>query len=144
MTTSPAPGATLVRARIHPRALDHMSRYFDATASSVYVELIQNARRAGASHVDNVADSADEDASDATLDATVQDNGPGIDDPRVLLSFGESDWDGDEATRAAISRAGLAGGPLAHAEGPSRGHRRARRPHRRHPRQTYSMMCTSH
>ena len=47
MTRSPVPDATLVQARIHPRALDHMSRYFDATAASVFVELIQNARRAG-------------------------------------------------------------------------------------------------
>ena len=108
MTTPPAPGATLVRARIHPRALDHMSRYFDATASSVFVELIQNARRAGASHVDIVADSADTDASDGSLVVTVQDNGHGIDDPRVLLSFGESDWDGDLARTERAAGMGIA------------------------------------
>ena len=108
MTASPAPGATLVRARIHPRALDHMSRYFDATASSVFVELIQNARRAGATHVDIIADSAHTDASDDTLVVTVQDNGHGIDDPRVLLSFGESDWDGDISRTERAAGMGIA------------------------------------
>jgi len=97
MTRSPVPDATLVQARIHPRALGQMSRYFDATAASVFVELIQNARRAGASHVDIVADSADTEAPDDATIVTVWDNGRGIADPAVLLSFGESDWDGDLA-----------------------------------------------
>ena len=95
MTQSPVPDATLVQARIHPRALGHMSRYFDATAASVFVELIQNARRAGATHVDIVADSADTAAPDDAMIVTVWDNGRGILDPAVLLSFGETDWDGD-------------------------------------------------
>ena len=95
MTRSPVPDATLVQARIHPRALGHMSRYFDATAASVFVELIQNARRAGATHVDIVDDSPDTAAPGDPTIVTVWDNGRGITDPAVLLSFGESDWDGD-------------------------------------------------
>jgi len=108
MTRSPVPDATLVQARIHPRALDHMSRYFDATAASVFVELIQNARRAGASHVDIVADSADTDAPDDPTIVTVWDNGRGITDPAVLLSFGESDWDGDLARTERAAGMGIA------------------------------------
>ena len=103
MTRSPAPDATLVRARIHPRALDHMSRYFDATVASIFAELIQNARRAGATHVDIVADSPD----DAPV-VTVRDNGCGIADPAVLLSFGESDWDGDLARTERAAGMGIA------------------------------------
>ena len=34
MTQAIAPVATLVRARLHPRALDHMPLFFDATAPS--------------------------------------------------------------------------------------------------------------
>ena len=108
MTRSPVPDATLVQARIHPRALDHMSRYFDATVGSVFVELIQNARRAGATHVDIVADSTDTAApGDATI-VTVWDNGRGIADPAVLLSFGESDWDGDLARTERAAGMGIA------------------------------------
>ena len=106
MTRSPVPDATLVQARIHPRALRHMSRYFDSTVISIFVELIQNARRAGATRVDIVADSADTGARHDTPIVTVQDNGRGIADPAVLLSFGESDWDGDLARTERARRHG--------------------------------------
>ena len=108
MTRSPVPDATLVQARIHPRALGHMSRYFDATVASVFVELIQNARRAGATHVDIVADSPDTDAPEDARIVTVQDNGRGIADPAVLLSFGESDWDGHLAQTERAAGMGIA------------------------------------
>ena len=108
MTRSPVPDATLVQARIHPRALGHMSRYFDSTVISIFAELIQNARRAGATHVDVVADSADTDATDDAPIVTVQDNGRGIADPAVLLSFGESDWDGDLARTEHAAGMGIA------------------------------------
>ena len=108
MTLSPAPDATLVQARIHPRALGHMSRYFDSTVISIFVELIQNARRAGATHVDIVADSADTGAPDDAPTVTVQDNGRGIADPAVLLSFGESEWDGDLARTERAAGMGIA------------------------------------
>ena len=108
MTRSPAPDATLVRARIHPRALDHMSRYFDSTVASIFVELIQNALRAAATHVDIVADSADTAAPDEAPIVTVRDNGRGIADPAVLLSFGESEWDGDLARTERAAGMGIA------------------------------------
>ena len=59
MTQVQAADTTLIRARIHPRALDHMPLLFDATAPTVFIELIQNARRAGASRVDITIESAD-------------------------------------------------------------------------------------
>ena len=92
MTHAIAPVATLVRARVHPRALDHIPLFFDATAPSAFAELIQNARRAEASHVDITAEPADSDSLDAPLRVTVLDNGRGIADPDVLLAFGQSDW----------------------------------------------------
>ena len=108
MTESQAHGAMLVRARIHPRALDHMTRYFDATASSVFVELIQNARRAGADRVDIVTQRTECAAGKETTKVAVWDNGRGIADPAVLLSFGESDWAGDLSRRERAAGMGLA------------------------------------
>lgn len=108
MTASPVPEATLVRARVHPRALDHMTRYFDATAPSAFVELIQNARRAGARHVDIAVEPAEPTRRNDTLTVTVRDNGRGIADPAVLLSFGESDWDGDISRTERAAGMGIA------------------------------------
>ena len=108
MTASPAPEATLVRARVHPRALDHMTRYFDATAPSAFVELIQNARRAGARHVDIAVEPVEPARCEDTLTVTVRDNGRGIADPAVLLSFGESHWDGDISRTERAAGMGIA------------------------------------
>ena len=108
MTQSPGHDATLVQARIHPSALGHMARHFDATAASVFVELIQNARRAGATHVGIVADSADTASTGDAPIVTVLDNGRGIADPAVLLSFGGSDWEGDLARTERAAGMGIA------------------------------------
>ena len=108
MTQAIAPVATLVRARLHPRALDHMPLFFDATAPSAFVELIQNARRGGASHVDITAKPADPKSGDDTLKVTVSDNGRGIADPALLLSFGQSGWDEPLARRERPAGMGIA------------------------------------
>ena len=108
MTQAIAPVGTIVRARVHPRALDHMPRFFDATAPSVFVELVQNARRGGASRVDVTADPVDPNSPDGPLQVVVRDNGHGIADPAVLLSFGQSDWDEPLARREHAAGMGIA------------------------------------
>ena len=108
MTRSQSADATLVHARIHPRALDHMPLFFDATAPTVFVELIQNARRAGANCVDIITERADCGTGKDTAKVAVWDNGRGIADPAVLLSFGESDWAGGLAKRERAAGMGLA------------------------------------
>ena len=108
MTQVQPPDKMLIRARIHPRAMDHMPLFFDATAPTVFAELIQNARHAGASHVDITTKSADSSVGNETLKVTVQDNGHGIADPSVLLSFGESAWDKDLARRERAAGMGFA------------------------------------
>ena len=108
MTQVQAPQTMQVRARIHPRALDHMPLFFDATAPTVFAELIQNARRAGASHVDITTKSADSSVGEEALKVTVQDNGHGIADPSVLLSFGQSAWDKDLARQERVAGMGFA------------------------------------
>ena len=108
MTQTIAPVTTLVRARIHPRALDHMPLFFDATAPSIFVELIQNARRGGASWVHITAEPADSESADRPLRVTVHDNGHGIADPAVLLSFGQSGWNEPLAQREHAAGMGIA------------------------------------
>ena len=108
MTPSQSADATLVHARIHPRALDHMPLFFDATAPTVFVELIQNARRAGADRVEIITERADCGPDKDTAKVAVWDNGRGIADPAVLLSFGESDWAGDVSRRERAAGMGLA------------------------------------
>ena len=83
--------ATSIRARVHPRALDRMHMFFDASVSTAFVELIANARRGGATRID--ISTRDLGPSDGhRFEVTIQDDGRGIADPAVLLSFGESGW----------------------------------------------------
>ncbi len=89
-----------VRARIHESAVKRVTRIYAATLSEILVEALQNSRRAGATRVRiAVADPTgqpDESAAgtgETPLTVTIADDGSGIADPAVLLSFGENDWD---------------------------------------------------
>ena len=77
-----------IRARVHDGAIDRVSRFFNASVADAAAELIQNARRSGATRLDV----ATETTEGGTV-VTVTDDGFGIADPAVLLSFGESGWD---------------------------------------------------
>ena len=84
-----------IRARVHDGAIDRVTRFFNDSASDAFVELIQNARRGGARGLAVVTE-----ASPAGgIRVTVTDDGRGIADPAVLLSFGESGWDAETAKR---------------------------------------------
>jgi hypothetical protein len=76
------------RASVSPAIIAKSDRLFDNTLATVLNELIQNARRAGATKLDIVTESVD----GKTL-VTMHDNGPGVDDPRKLLTLGLSGWD---------------------------------------------------
>ena len=89
-----------IRARIHESAVRRVTRIYAATLAEIFVEALQNSRRAGAARVRiSVAMPAtppDETATQtdrAPLTVTVSDDGAGIADPAVLLSFGENGWD---------------------------------------------------
>ena len=88
-----------IRARVHDGAIDRVTRFFNATLADAFVELIQNARRAGATRLQVVTDAVPEAEDSGGIRVTVTDNGDGIADPAVLLSFGESGWDEDTARR---------------------------------------------
>ena len=80
-----------IRARIHDSALKRVTRTFAATLGDIFTELLQNARRADAARVRVVVAGPD----DGPFTVTVTDDGGGITDPAVLLSFGENGWPED-------------------------------------------------
>ena len=89
-----------IRARIHETAVKRVTRIYAATLADIFAETLQNSRRAGAARV-RISVSAptarpDEFAATAgetPLTVTISDDGVGIADPAVLLSFGENGWD---------------------------------------------------
>ena len=89
-----------IRARIHESAVKRVTRIYAATLSEILVEALQNSRRAGAARVRIAVaapaaqpDDAATGTGEAPLTVTVADDGSGIADPAVLLSFGENGWD---------------------------------------------------
>ena len=89
-----------IRARIHESAVKRVTRIYAATAAEILAEILQNSRRAGATRVriSVAAPAAGTDeiavaAGDTPLTVTIADDGMGIADPAVLLSFGENGWD---------------------------------------------------
>lgn len=84
-----------IRARVHDGAIDRVSRFFNASVADAAAELIQNARRSGATRLDVATEAIPERGTVVT----VTDDGFGIADPAVLLSFGESGWDAATARR---------------------------------------------
>ena len=97
MTHAANPPAATIRARGHDSALKRVTRFFASTLYDIFTETLQNARRAGATRVrvtlgtpvGQPADCAPE-PSETRLTVTVTDDGAGIEDPAVLLSFGEN------------------------------------------------------
>ena len=89
-----------IRARIHESAVKRVTRIYAATAAEILAEILQNSRRAGATRVSisvaaPVARQGEIAAAtgDTPLTVTVSDDGAGIADPAVLLSFGQNGWD---------------------------------------------------
>ena len=86
-----------IRARIHESAVKRVTRIYAATAGEILAELLQNSRRADATRVHVAVAAPDDETAAATgeppLTVTVSDDGAGIADPAVLLSFGENGWD---------------------------------------------------
>ena len=92
-----------IQATLHPDALKRITRMFTATVADVLSELLQNARRAGANNVWIEVD----DLGDESY-VRITDDGSGIADPQVLLSFGENDWNEDTVNREDAAGMGFA------------------------------------
>ena len=85
-----------IQATVNTRLLSKASRLFTGTLSGRIIEILQNARRAGATEVH---------ITNADGVVTVRDNGKGIDDFAKLLDLGGSRW--DEAFEASEDPAGV-------------------------------------
>jgi hypothetical protein len=85
-----------IQARVSKRLLSKADRLFTGTLDGRIIEILQNARRAGATHVS---------ITNKDGFVTVCDNGSGIEDFSTLLDLGDSDW--DEAMEKAEDPAGV-------------------------------------
>ena len=83
-------GAGTITARVDPQAITRVTRFFNAGIRQTVEELLQNARRSGASSIDIWID--------GNL-LTISDDGAGIADPQALLTFGSSTWKDDAVRR---------------------------------------------
>ncbi len=86
-----------IRARVFEGALSRVTRMYAAGLADVFTETLQNSRRAGATRVRVTIDASEE--TPGVLSVTLADDGAGIADPAVLLSFGENGWSEDLARR---------------------------------------------
>lgn len=87
-----------IHASVGPKVLGKSAELFDQRISTILSELLQNARRAGATAVAVTGPGYNESGI-----LTISDNGAGIESPEILLQFGGSAWDRalDEAESAA-------------------------------------------
>lgn len=81
--------STTITASISPRILSKAAHMFSNRLDDIFIELFQNARRAGATRIDVVTHTTPENETSIT----VSDNGTGIKDFSSLLCFGGSNWD---------------------------------------------------
>ena len=104
-----------IRARIHETAVKRVTRIYAATLADIFAETLQNSRRADATRV-RISVSAPAAPPDETaaatgeppLTVTISDDGAGIADPAVLLSFGENGWDRELVRREDAAGFGFA------------------------------------
>ena len=104
-----------IRARIHETAVKRVTRIYAATLADIFTETLQNSRRADAARVRiSVSPSRGHpaegpaDTGGTPLTVTVSDDGGGIADPAVLLSFGENGWDRELVRREDAAGFGFA------------------------------------
>ena len=79
-----------VRGRVSPAILDKVNRLFRNDDAGVWVELLQNARRAGATtaqvHIEELK---------GDCKVSVTDDGSGIGNFQSLLTLGDSEWNAE-------------------------------------------------
>ena len=86
---------TTIRATVAAEAIEKVTRLFNGTIDDIANELLQNARRAGATSVTSIID---EPEAERTL-VTIKDDGRGVASPQELLSLGKSRWDEETELR---------------------------------------------
>jgi hypothetical protein len=85
---------TTVRPTVSPETITKVTRLFNGTPGDILNELLQNARRAGASRI-----TIDYAELDGMTHVAVSDDGCGIEDPARFLALGSSGWNQEIAQR---------------------------------------------
>ena len=88
VTAEAGNSSATIHARVGDSAIDKVTRLFSAGLADIFTETLQNSRRGGANRVAATIEQ-DGDSTRVTLGI---DDGVGIADPAVLLTFGESAW----------------------------------------------------
>ena len=101
-----------IRATISPTILSKADRLFRNDDAGVFAELLQNARRAGASRVEILVEQTTDSKNGSKV--TFHDNGSGIDNFQSLLTLGGSDWSAE--VRETEDPAGMGFFALCHSE----------------------------
>ena len=113
MTQTAIPPRATIRARVHQSALKRVTKYWASRLIEIFTEVLQNSRRAGATRMHVTVETLTEPArrapepSEPRLAVTVTDDGAGIADPAVLLSFGENGWTDDLVAREDAAGMGI-------------------------------------
>ena len=108
IAASPPP---TIRARIHESAVRRVTRAYASTLAEILAEGLQNSRRAGATRVRIAVHKSAPRApehTDSPFGIAIVDDGAGIADPAVLLSFGENGWDEELVRREDAAGFGFA------------------------------------
>ena len=87
VTAEAGNSSVTIHARVGDSAIDKVTRLFSAGLADIFTETLQNSRRGGANRV---AATIEQDGD--TTRVTLADDGAGIADPAILLTFGESNW----------------------------------------------------
>ena len=82
-----------IYAKVSEAATQKVTRMFSANTEDILNELLQNSRRAGSTRVDIATHAITQPDGSKITTVSVADDGRGIDDPSILLTFGESEWD---------------------------------------------------
>ena len=113
MTRTANPPVATIRARVHQSALKRVTKFWASRPIEIFLEALQNSRRAGATRVHVTVEALTRGAgrapepSEPRLAVTVTDDGAGIEDPAVLLSFGENGWSDDLVAREDAAGMGI-------------------------------------
>jgi hypothetical protein len=96
---------TTIQAQVSQSTLTKVSRLFNSSLTDCLNEMLQNARRAGATAVKMTLADALFEIPARGRHLTIEDNGTGIAQPQTLLTLGESDW--SEETKQQEAPAGM-------------------------------------
>ncbi len=113
MTNNANPPAATIRARVHENALKRVTKFWASRPIEIFLEALQNSRRAGATRVRVTVETLTKpsghasEPSEPRLAVTITDDGAGIEDPAVLLSFGENGWSDDLVSREDAAGMGI-------------------------------------